>query len=553
MLKNLLPSIPKNSGVYKFLDQENNVLYVGKAKNLFKRLSSYTNKNQLSTRILRMITLAVNVEYIITTTEIEALLLEHNLIKKLSPNFNILLKDDKSFPQIQITNHKFPQITKYRGLKNNKGLFFGPFVNASDVNRTIDILRKNFQLRNCSDQEFKSRQKPCLEYQIKKCSAPCVSMIACDEYKKSVEDAVAVLSGKSTEIIENFRQQMNNCSKNLEFEKALIFRDKIKSLENIQFKQHINFDKATDFDIIIVVKINQRICIYISFYRLGQNYGSKPYFYEINNDDDISKLLADFIGQIYLYEKSPNLILTNIEIAERQLMMDYLSKINNKKVEIHCPKAKEKLNLVRQHYNLAAEILQQKISHNLSNKKILMEIKKIFDLDKIPQIIEVYDNSHTANQNAVGAMICSGVDGFIKSRYRKFNIKKISDIDNDKKNILRDENDDTAMLEQVLLRRFSKVAKKDLPDLIIIDGGKGQLSSAQKIFNELKINIPFICMSKGKERNAGNEYFHQIDKDSFNLEKNSPILYYLQRLRDEAHRFAISTHRIARGKKFIPQ
>ena len=552
IIKLQLKNIPKSSGVYKFLDAKDNVLYVGKAKNLLKRVSNYTNKNNLSTRILRMVTLAQKVEYVITKTEIEALLLEHNLIKQLSPNFNILLKDDKTFPQILISHHQFPQIAKYRGLKNNKGQYFGPFVYAGDVNRTIDILRKNFLIRNCTDQEFKSRKKPCLEYQIKKCSAPCVGLISREEYKENIKNAVNVLCGKSQEVQEIFRQKMQFYSANFEYEKALIYRDKIKSLDVIQAKQNINFDNAKDFDLIVVVSINNRVCIYISFYRLGQNYGARPYFYDIDDGKNLVELLMGFIGQFYLNEAPPSTVVIGLEIEEKKLMEQYLSSLNNqKKVEIVIPKQGDKMALIKDHEKIAMQILEQKISHNLSNKQLLLEVKKIFGLAKIPQRIEVYDNSHTASQNAVGAMITAGADGFIKSGYRKFNIKNKSEIDNDKKFLIKEGKDDTAMLEQVLLRRFSKLKTNEYPDLIIIDGGLGQLTSAQKIFSELNIKIPFVCMSKGKNRNAGEEYFHQINKESFTLEKNSPIMHYLQRLRDEAHRFAIMTHRKKRAKNFL--
>lgn len=552
LIKGQLKNIPKSSGVYKFLDAKDNVLYVGKAKNLLKRVSNYTNKNNLSMRILRMVTLAQRVEYVITKTEIEALLLEHNLIKQLSPNFNILLKDDKTFPQILISHHQFPQIAKYRGLKNNKGQYFGPFVYAGDVNRTIDILRKNFLIRNCTDQEFKSRKKPCIEYQIKKCSAPCVGLISKDEYKENIKNAVNVLCGKSQEVQEIFRQKMQFYSTNFEYEKALIYRDKIKSLDVIQAKQNINFDNAKDFDLIVAVEINGRVCIYVSFYRLGQNYGARPYFYDIDDGKNLVELLTGFIGQFYLNEAPPSTVVIGLEIEEKKLMEQYLSSLNNqKKVEILIPKQGDKMALIRDHEKIAMQILEQKISHNLSNKQLLLEVKKVFGLAKIPQRIEVYDNSHTASQNAVGAMITAGADGFIKSGYRKFNIKNKAEIDNDKKFLIKDGKDDTAMLEQVLLRRFSKLKTNEFPDLIIIDGGLGQLSSAQKIFSELNIKIPFVCMSKGKNRNAGEEYFHQINKESFTLEKNSPIMHYLQRLRDEAHRFAIMTHRQKRAKNFL--
>lgn len=546
ILKPQIQIVPKNSGIYKFLDGNDRVLYVGKAKNLQKRLSSYMNKNALSSRILRMVTLAKKIEYVITKTEVEALLLEHNLIKKLSPDYNILLKDDKTFPQILITNHQFPQITKYRGLKNNKGQYFGPFISAYDVNRTVDILRKNFQIRNCSDQEFKSRKKPCLEYQIKKCSAPCVQNISFEEYSNDVKNAVDVLTGKSKEVQNKFQKLMEEFSAKMEYEKALIYRDKIKALNGIQTKQNINFDKAQDFDMINAVLINQRICFYVSFYRLGQNYGAKPYFFELDEEGNIDEVLMNFIGQFYLGEKPPSALFIDVEINDKSLMEQYLTELKGKKVEIILPKKGEKSQLMTDNKKIAIQILEQKISHNMSNKKLLMELKKVFDLPKIPQRIEVYDNSHISGENAVGAIITAGADGFIKSGYRKYNMK--NEFYDKKTNLPKD---DTAMLKQVLYRRFSTVKNTILPDLLIIDGGKGQLSSATEILAELKIKIPLICMSKGIKRNAGDETYHQEGKESLVLEKNSPLAFYLQRLRDEAHRFAINSHRKRREKNFI--
>lgn len=546
ILKPQIQIVPKNSGIYKFLDGNDRVLYVGKAKNLQKRLSSYMNKNALSSRILRMVTLAKKIEYVITKTEVEALLLEHNLIKKLSPDYNILLKDDKTFPQILITNHHFPQITKYRGLKNNKGQYFGPFISAYDVNRTIDILRKNFQIRNCSDQEFKSRKKPCLEYQIKKCSAPCVQNISYEDYGNDVKNAVDVLTGKSREVQDKFQKLMEEFSAKMEYEKALIYRDKIKALNGIQTKQNINFDKAQDFDMINAVLINQRICFYVSFYRLGQNYGAKPYFFELDEEGNIGEVLQNFIGQFYLSEKPPSALFIDVEINDKKLMEQYLTELKGKKVEIILPKKGEKSQLMTDNKNITIQILEQKISHNMSNKKLLMELKKVFDLPKIPQRIEVYDNSHISGENAIGAIITAGADGFIKSGYRKYNMK--NEFYEKKTNLPKD---DTAMLKQVLYRRFSSVKNTILPDLLIIDGGKGQLSSATEILAELKIKIPLICMSKGIKRNAGDETYHQEGKESLVLEKNSPLAFYLQRLRDEAHRFAINSHRKRREKNFI--
>ncbi|GDX35789.1 UvrABC system protein C [Alphaproteobacteria bacterium] len=551
IIKQILPTIPHQSGVYHFIDKDQEVLYVGKAKDLRKRITNYTNANALCNRILRMVNLAEKIEIIQTETELEAILLEHNLIKKISPRFNILLKDDKTFPHILISNHQFPQIIKHRGVKTNIGNYFGPFINASDANRNIEILRKTFLLRNCSDSEFKSRKKPCMEYQIKKCSAPCVGEISQENYQQNIKNAITVLSGKSTLVQENLQNKMIEYSQIQEYEKAMIIRDQIKALNYLQNKQNISINEVKDFDALCFVAINHRACVYITFYRAGQNYGSKPYFYELENNQNPQEILVNFIGQFYLNHKPPSMIIVNQDLHEQKLLNEFLSEIAKKKIEIIYPKKGDKAFLLKDHEQLALQNLEQKISHNMSIKKLLMEVKKIFELIKIPQRIEVYDNSHTGNQNAIGAMITAGVDGFIKSGYRKFNIKQLEQIDNPHREIIKEGNDDTAMLEQVLLRRFSKLKSNEIPDFVIIDGGKGQLTSAQKIFDQLNLKIPFVCMSKGKNRNAGEEFFHQTNKESFTLEKNSAVMHYLQRLRDEAHRFAIMTHRKKRDKNML--
>jgi excinuclease ABC subunit C len=542
IIKTQLQSIPETPGVYKFFDGKEQVLYVGKAKNLLKRISSYTKQNLLSARIARMVYLAQKVEFIQTESEVEALLLEHNLIKNLLPRFNILLRDDKTFPQILITDHDFPQISKYRGQKTTKGQYFGPYASGLDVNHAIDVLRKIFQLRNCTDSEFKSRKKPCLEYQIKRCSAPCVDMILKDEYKISVANANAFLSGKSSDLQKELSKKMARLSEQQNYEKAGFVRDQIKSLNAIQAKQNINVREVNDADILTVANINGMVCAYVAFFRAGQSLGGKPYFYEIDSDKKSEEFLSEFLGQFYLAQTPASTILLDLDLPEKNLMEEFLQKICGRKIEIINPKRGAKFTLVKEQERLALQNLEQKISQNLSTKELLLDVKKIFDLPKMPQRIEVYDNSHTGGTNAVGALITAGVDGFIKSGYRKFNIR-FEDINHD-----QPRRDDTAMLREVLTRRFSKLHAEEYPDFIIIDGGKGQLRAAQEVFDELKVKIPFICMSKGENRNAGEEFFHQTRKESFTLPKHAPVMHYLQRLRDEAHRFAIMTHRKKRDK-----
>ena len=552
-IKQYIINIPDKSGVYRFIDEKDSIIYIGKAKNLKKRVTSYANSKALSSRILRMVRMAIKIEFTQTNNEIEALLLEHNLIKKYLPRFNILLKDDKTFPQILITNHLFPQITKYRGNKNDKGYYFGPFASGFDVNKTIDLLRKSFALRNCSDNEFQRRKTPCLEYQIKKCSAPCVGFINKNDYKKSINDALDFLNGKSSQIQERLSKKMAECSQKMDYEKAANLRDQIKALNSVQHKQNINLAQGQDFDIIIVKSIQDRLIIYISFYRKGQNFGSKPYFYNKKDDQSDIDFLQNFIGQFYLIQKPAKNILINQELKEIKNIAGFLSNILGSKVNISNPLRGNKLLLINDHENIALENLERKITHNLKNKELLIEVKNLFGLKKIPQRIEVYDNSHTFGSSAIGALITAGVDGFIKSGYRKFNIGKIDKIKN---------KDDTAMLKEVLLRRFdseklNKKSKKycekfkQYPDFIIIDGGVAQLNAAQQIFDEINIKIPFIAMSKGEKRNAGEEWFHQVNKKSFTIDKNMPVMYYMQRLRDEAHRFAINSHRKKRSESLI--
>lgn len=536
IIKSQLQSIPETAGIYQFFGADDQVLYIGKAKNLRKRLTSYTQEDQLSARISRMVFLAQKLEFTRTQTELEALLLEHNMIKKCAPKFNILLRDDKTFPHILIAEHTFPSITKHRGSKVTKGEYFGPFASGFDVNKTIDVLKKSFLLRDCSDSEFRNRNKPCMEYQIKRCSGPCVSLISQDDYKKSVQNAVDFLRGKSVAVQAELAKKMQQFSEAQDYEKAANMRDRIRSLTSIQAKQNINTDEFDDADVINLVSKNNQICIYVSFFRGGNNYGSRPYFY--NSDGDSTKnILAEFLGQFYLSQTPPKLVLINLALDEQNLVEDFLSKIAQEKVTIKIPKQGNKLRIINDQEQLALLALEQRLAQNLSNATNLIELKNILELPEIPKRIEVYDNSHISTEHAVGALITSGPEGFIKNGYRKFNIR-----------FEEKERDDTAMLREVLRRRFKEGNNNILPDLIIIDGGLGQLHAAQQVFDELKINPHFVCMSKGENRNAGEENFHQTGKRSFTLPKNHHLMHYLQQLRDEAHRFAITTHRSKRAK-----
>jgi excinuclease ABC subunit C len=556
-IKQFLPQIPTQSGVYQFFDKDHQILYVGKAKNLAKRVINYTNFAGLSLRIKRMVTLAKSIEINLTNTELEALLLEHNLIKKLLPPFNILLKDGKTFSQIAISKHIFPQIHKYRGKKTAENQkIFGPFADAYAVKKTIDLIRKTFLLRGCNDTEFNNRKKPCLDYQIKKCSAPCVGLIKSADYSKNVVSAIAVLSGKTEQVKADLQQKMQQHSHNLQYEKAIEIRDQIKAIEVISQKQSINTFFTGDFDLLNILVLQSKICVYISFYRAGQNYGAKPYFFnyeeDINLSDFMSDFLSDFIGQFYLDNPPPSALICNVKPSNCQLLESFLTNLANKKIVIENPKKGVKFNLLQEQYHLGWQLLEQKISHNLSTKKILLEMKKIFSLAKVPQRIEVYDNSHTNFTNAVGAMITTGVDGFIKSAYRKFYLQQ----NNSKEvvNITNNNQDDTAMLKEMLYRRFANKNNKhqaSMPDLLLIDGGKLQVDAVKTILQELNLDIAIIGIAKGENRNAGKETFHLPNQLEIKLEQHSPVLYFLQKIRDEAHRFAISSHRILRQKKFI--
>lgn len=525
-LQQQIKQAPLTSGVYQFLDDNDKVLYVGKAKNLRKRLTSYMDKNKLNTRLRRMTSLAQKITIITTNTEVEALLLECNLIKKLMPRYNILLRDDKSFPYILITKQEFPRLAKHRGKKNIVGNYFGPFANNYAVDETIDVLKKSFLIRSCSDSEFKSRHKPCLQYQIKRCAAPCVGLVGSGDYDNLITEALDFLSGKKSELQADLSKKMQEFSQNLDFEKARILRDRIQALSVIQAKQNIHLSNDENIDFIALAKQNNYACIVVSFFRNGNNYGFKPYFLNVEIDDSEDEIISAFLEQFYNEQGRPDLVV----LSHAPTSFESIKTI--------VPKVGSKFNLLQDYLKLANTELQKKLNSQIKDQEILVELKRIFSLPKIPETIEVYDNSHTSGQYVVGAMIMAGPDGFIKSGYRKFNIN-LSELET---------KDDSSFLRQVLIRRFGKSETKR-PDLIIIDGGKPQLSAAHQAFAELEIvDQKYVAMSKGENRNAGEEFFHQVGQDSFTLEKSSPIMHYLQRLRDEAHRFAIGFSRQKRAK-----
>ncbi len=543
IIKKKIPLISKNPGVYRMLNEKNEILYVGKAKNLPSRLKNYISEKTLPIRTERMLAQTKNIEVITTSNESEALLLEANLIKKHKPKFNILLRDDKSFPYILISkNEKWPQLTKHRGKKTRDGHYFGPFASAGSVNWTIKILQKIFLLRICDDSIFKNRQRPCILYQIKRCSAPCVGYINSKSYKKLVHDSIEFISGKTRNIQKDLSKQMEAASKKLDYEKAAMLRDRIKALTQIQSSQNINATNLSEADVIAAYKESGKSCIQIFFFRSKQNWGNQSFFPKHDPDENLSKILSSFVMQFYENKSVPKLIVINKEISDQKLIEKTLELKENKPVSIKTAKKGNELKISIMAEKNAKEALIRKVYETESNRNLFEELSNKFSLKSNINMIEVYDNSHIQGSNSVGAFITFGTEGFIKKRYRKFNIKS--------ENI---KNDDYAMIKEVLFRRFSKAIKDmknalSLPDLILVDGGKGQYSVARKTINELGLyDVPIIAIAKGKFRNSGNETFF-FENKTFKFNRNDPILFFLQRLRDEAHRFAISAHRDKRIK-----
>ncbi len=543
VIKDKISLLPKNPGVYRMLSAKKEILYIGKAKNIPGRLRSYISDGNLPIRTERMLSLTKFLETTITSNESEALLLEANLIKKHKPRFNILLRDDKSFPYIFIGyKDKWPQLTKLRGKKSRDGYYFGPFASIGSANWTIKILQKIFLLRVCDDTVFKNRERPCILYQIKRCSAPCVNHIDKVNYKKTVDDAVDFISGKSREIQKKLSDQMEEASKELDFEKAAIARDRIKALTQIQSSQKINETNLNEADVISVYKESGKTCIQVFFFRSKQNWGNQAYFPKHDPEEELSNILSSFVAQFYENKTVPSLVITNHKINEKELLEKTFATKENKEVIIKEPSTKDERSIIAMAEKNAKETLMQKLYETKSNLNLIYKLSKKFKLDSNINLIEVYDNSHIQGTDCIGGLITFGNEGFIKKRYRKFNIK------NDAV-----KGDDYGMLKEVLFRRFSKIMKEktgalSLPDLVMIDGGKGQYSVSRDLLNELGLHdMPIIAIAKGKNRNAGEETIYHENKE-FKFEKNDSLLFFIQRLRDEAHRFAISTHRAKRKK-----
>ena len=543
VIKKELPLIPKLPGVYRMLNDKGEILYVGKAKNLPNRLKSYIAEKNHIIRTERMLSQTKKLEITTTSNESEALLLEANLIKKHKPKFNILLRDDKSFPFIFIGNKDvWPQIRRHRGKKTKEGFYFGPFASAGSANWTIKMIQKIFHLRVCDDTVFKNRERPCILYQIKRCSGPCVGYVEKEDYKKTVDDAIEFVSGKSRKIQKSLSDQMEKASEDLDFEKAVILRDRIKSLNIIQSSQRINEANLIEADVIAGYKESGKTCIQVFFYRSKQNWGNQAFFPKHDPDESLSNILNSFVSQFYENKSVPSSIIISEEIKEKNLIEKTLSKKEGKQVNLSVAKKGSKLKVINQATKNAKESLNRKLYESQNNRELFDSVASKFNLETNINLVEVYDNSHIQGTNSVGALIAFGEEGFIKKRYRKFNIKS-------KKN----EQDDYGMMREVLNRRFKRaIQEKDnylsFPDLVIVDGGKGQYSVARDSLNELGLHeIPIIAIAKGKFRNSGNEtFFHNGKEYKFN--KNDPTLFFLQRIRDESHRFAISAHRAKRKR-----
>ena len=547
LIADYLMRLDGSPGVYRMLDSENRVLYVGKARNLKIRVASYARPQGHSARISRMINETSSMMFLTTKTETEALLLEQNLIKQLKPKYNVLLRDDKSFPNILVSHeHGFPQIKKHRGAKKEKGNYYGPFASAGAVNRTLNQLQRFFLLRDCSDSQFEARTRPCLQYQIKRCCAPCVGYVKDEEYATLVRDAERFLGGKSTHIQAELAQDMQTASDNMEFERAGALRDRIKAMTQVQTSQGINPQGIPEADVIALHMEAGQACVQVFFIRGNQNWGNRDYYPRVVGDVSIAEVMQAFVGQFYSDREPPRMVLLSDAIEDPDLMVAALTGKLGRKVEIAVPLRGEKLELVAGAKRNARESLARRMSESASQIKLLKGLAEAFDLPEPPRRIEVYDNSHIQGTNAVGGMIVAGPEGMIKSQYRKFNIKG-DDIT---------PGDDFGMMKEVLGRRFKRLLKEDperkseaWPDLLLIDGGAGQVSAVRDILREWGVDdIAMIGVAKGVDRDAGKEEFYRTGKPVMALRHNDPVLYFVQRLRDEAHRFAIGTHRAKRAK-----
>jgi excinuclease ABC subunit C len=547
LIQKYVQQLDASPGVYRMLDAQARVLYVGKARNLKARVSNYARPTGHSSRIARMISETSQMMFLTTKTETEALLLEQNLIKQLKPRYNVLLRDDKSFPNILVTtDHEFPQIKKHRGAKKEKGAYYGPFASAGAVNKSLNQLQRVFQLRNCSDAMFETRTRPCLQYQIKRCSGPCVGRISARDYRASVKDAQRFLSGKSTEIQESLASQMAQASEAMEFERAAALRDRIRAMTQVQTNQGINPRTVSEADVVALHIEGGQACVQVFFIRANQNWGNRDFYPRISADHSHAEVLEAFVGQFYSSKEAPRQLILSHDIENADLVSAALSEAAGRKVELIYPQRGEKFELVSGALRNAKESLALRMSETATQAKLLRGLAEAFDLDDPPKRIEVFDNSHIQGAHAVGAMIVSGPDGFLKNQYRKFNIRG-DDLT---------PGDDFGMMKEVITRRFTRLIKEDpertsesWPDLLLIDGGAGQVSAVAEILETLGVeDVPMVGVAKGVDRDHGKEEFYIPGRSVFALQRNDPVLYFVQRMRDEAHRFAIGTHRAKRTK-----
>ncbi|HVV27676.1 MAG TPA: excinuclease ABC subunit UvrC [Rhizomicrobium sp.] len=546
-----LKTLPDAPGVYRMLNAAGEVLYVGKAKSLKRRVSSYALRGGHNDRITRMVSETVEMIFVTTASETEALLLESNLIKRLKPRYNVSYRDDKSFPNILLReDHAFPQLLKHRGARTTAGAYFGPFASAGAVNRSLNTLQRAFLLRSCSDSVFESRTRPCLLFQIKRCSAPCVGRIDQAGYRELVEEAESFLRGRSRAVQDELVAQMNKASEALDFEAAARLRDRLRAMSHIQASQGVNPSTFEEADLFAAYSEGGQTCIQVFFFRAGQNWGNRPYFPRHDRDLPLAEVLESFVGQFYDERTAPKLILASKDLPGCDLLAEALSLRAGHKVEIATPRRGEKREIMERALANAREQLGRRLAENSAQAELLEGVADVFGLDVPPRRIEVYDNSHIQGAHALGAFIVAGPDGFEKAQYRKFNIKT-EDLA---------PGDDYAMMREVLTRRFARMVKEEAdasatdarwkrPDLVLIDGGPGQLSVACQVFADLGVeDVALAGISKGPDRDAGREHFYLPGKEPFRLDPKSPVLYYLQRLRDEAHRFVIGGHRKKRER-----
>ncbi len=548
LIKDQVKRLPDAPGVYRMFGDDGEALYVGKAGSLKKRVSQYAQGRFHTQRIALMVSLTRSMEFTTTRTETDALLLEINLIKQLKPRFNVLLRDDKSFPEIVIRReHQAAQLKKHRGAHSIKGDYYGPFASAWAVNRTLNTLQKAFLLRSCSDSVYESRTRPCLLHQIRRCSAPCVGLISIEDYDELVAEAQAFLTGRSRAVMARMSGEMQAASDALEFEQAARLRDRIRALSSVAQETQVNPRSVSEADVFALFAEGGAACVQVFFFRAGQNWGNRAYFPRVDRSDTDEEIMSAFLGQFYEDRPIPRLILVNSVPSEAALLTEAFSLKARRKIEIACPSRGEKRDLVVHALTNAREALGRKMAESSAQSRLLFGVAEVLALEAPPERIEVYDNSHIMGTNAVGGMIVAGPEGLQKSQYRKFNIKS-SELT---------PGDDYGMMREVLRRRFSRLAKEEeagenppRPDLVLVDGGAGQLDAAMQVMADLGVDdIAVVGVAKGPDRDAGLERFFAPGKAPFMLEPKSPILYYLQRLRDEAHRFAIERDRTRRSRR----